>query len=245
MTDERPAFERVDSGVERRKRLGAFLRSKRAAARPESYQLPVHRRRRVPGLRREELALLVGISVTWYTQFESGAPITVSPAMLRRTADVLGLSALERAYLFSLAIDEMGIVPSVLSDLEILSGGRIVAETFEAEVAMVLRTHRALKSQIYSALLHDTVDELRPNLTEERCPIGYWLHDGLCGDARHSSYYNRAARIHAAFHREIDKVIDESRSGTRLSPERILTSPGRYVAASDALERTFSQWART
>jgi hypothetical protein len=62
-------------GAERRRRLGEFLRAKRATLAPDVFGLPVHRRRRVEGLRREELAALAGISVTWYTQLESGAAI--------------------------------------------------------------------------------------------------------------------------------------------------------------------------
>ena len=124
------------TSAERRSRLGDFLKTKRASIGPEMFALPLQRRRRVPGLRREELAFLAGMSVTWYTQLESGAPITVSTALLRRLSDTLGLSELERAYLFSLAIDELGIVSSVLGDLEVLAGSRIVAPSLSDELAM-------------------------------------------------------------------------------------------------------------
>lgn len=229
--------------AERRRRLGEFLRRKRSSIAPSSFDLPVNRRRRVAGLRREEVALLAGMSVAWYTQLESGAEITVSPAVLRRVSDVLGLSRLERAYLFTLAIDEMSVVNVVVPELRILSGSRIAGETFEDEIAMVLRVHRALKTQIYSALVHGTLDDLLPNLDEARCPIGFWLHDDLAPALRGTPQYTRAARIHAAFHREIDRLVSAGQSGDARPIESMLATPSRYGLASAALERAFSGWA--
>jgi transcriptional regulator with XRE-family HTH domain len=226
----------------RRQRLGAFLRGKRAALAPDRFDLPVFRRRRVPGLRREEMALLVGISVAWYTQLESGAPISVSPALIRRIAEILELSPLERAYVFTLAFEEMGAVDTVLPEFELLAGARIAAETFDDEIALVLRAHRSLKIQIYAALMHGTIDMLVPYLDEARCPIGLWLHDDLALSRRRDAQYNRAARIHAAFHREIDKVVEAGRTGYAPQVERLIVAQSRYVIASAALERTFSDW---
>ncbi|HZH56951.1 helix-turn-helix domain-containing protein [Yanghanlia caeni] len=87
----------------RRKALGDFLRSARARVQPESVGLPAGQRRRTPGLRREEVAQLCGISTTWYTWIEQGRPVTVSPAVLARLAGVLRLQRAERQYLFELA----------------------------------------------------------------------------------------------------------------------------------------------
>ena len=91
---------------ERKEALRSFVVERRAQLRPEDVGLPRLGRRRVEGLRREEVASLVGVSVAWYTQFETGA-IRVSPRMLDLVAKVLKLSDDERLYLFSLAIDEM------------------------------------------------------------------------------------------------------------------------------------------
>lgn len=230
------------NGSERRNRLGDFLKAKRAQVQPAEFALPVHRRRRVAGLRREEIAMLAGISVTWYTQLEAGAPITVSPALLRRLSDVLRLSGLERAFLFSLAIDDMAIVTSVLSDLETLAGSHICASHLQDEIAMALRTHRSLKSQIYGALLHGTVAELRPHLDEQRCPIGSWLHDDLAKGYRRTTHYERAARIHAAFHHEIERVVEARLAGGAACAEQLIAAPSRYVRASAALEHAFTAW---
>ena len=72
-------------------------------ARPAASGLPAGRRRRTPGLRREEVAQLCGLSVTWYTWIEQGREISLSPAALARLAAALRLDRAERAYLFELA----------------------------------------------------------------------------------------------------------------------------------------------
>ena len=83
--------------------LGDFLRAHRERMAPEAVGLPAGIRRRTPGLRREELAMLCGISLTWYTWMEQGRDISVSPTALARLATVLRLNQAERAYLFDLA----------------------------------------------------------------------------------------------------------------------------------------------
>jgi len=226
----------------RRVRLAEFLKAKRAQAQPADFDLPAFGRRRVQGLRREEVALLAGMSVTWYTQLESGAPITVSPALLQRLAGVLRLSELERAFLFSLAIDEMGVVSSVLADVSVLPGTRIAAETFAGEVALVLHTHRSLKTQIYGALVHGATSSLRPLLDEQQCPIGIWLHDDLDPAARRSPHYEAAARAHTAFHHEIHRVVEAGLAGASACVEQLVAAPGSYAATSHELERAFARW---
>lgn len=94
---------RDDAGSTRRKALGDFLRSARGRVQPEAVGLPSGTRRRTPGLRREELAQLCDISVTWYTWIEQGRDVSVSAAVWARLATVLRLSRAERHYLFDLA----------------------------------------------------------------------------------------------------------------------------------------------
>ncbi|MCI3271225.1 helix-turn-helix transcriptional regulator [Streptomyces cylindrosporus] len=86
-----------------RKALGAFLRSRRERADPEGTGLPPGGRRRTPGLRREEVSLLSGVSLTWYTWLEQGRDINVSPQILLALARALQLDEVERAHLFRLA----------------------------------------------------------------------------------------------------------------------------------------------
>lgn len=87
----------------RRRALGDFLRSVRARVTPDSVGLPPGHRRRTPGLRREEVAQLCGISVTWYTWIEQGRDVSVSASVWARLANVLHLTRAERHYLFELA----------------------------------------------------------------------------------------------------------------------------------------------
>ncbi|MWV43627.1 helix-turn-helix domain-containing protein [Paenibacillus sp. HJL G12] len=85
--------------------LSAFLTSQRAKIQPESVGLPPGGRRRTPGLRREEVAQLAGVSSTWYTWLEQGRDINVSSSVLDCIASALQLTADERKYLFSLAME--------------------------------------------------------------------------------------------------------------------------------------------
>ncbi|MFB7949676.1 helix-turn-helix domain-containing protein [Kitasatospora phosalacinea] len=84
--------------------LGEFLRNRRARLRPEDAGLtPYPGRRRVPGLRREELALLAGVSVTYYTRLEQGHSANASDGVLDALARALRLTPDERAHLYDLA----------------------------------------------------------------------------------------------------------------------------------------------
>ncbi|GGQ06616.1 DNA-binding protein [Streptomyces mutabilis] len=83
--------------------LGAFLRSRRERIRPSDVGLPAGPRRRVPGLRREEVAQLAGASVDYYNELERGAGSQPSEQMIAALARALRLSADERDYLYRLA----------------------------------------------------------------------------------------------------------------------------------------------
>jgi transcriptional regulator with XRE-family HTH domain len=88
----------------RRQELSDFLRTRRARISPVEAGLPAGQRRRTPGLRREEVAQLAGVSVTWYTWLEQRRPIAVSASVLESLARVLRLSSIERTELFQLAL---------------------------------------------------------------------------------------------------------------------------------------------
>jgi len=87
----------------RRKELAAFLRSRRERVTPEQVGLPQYGRRRTPGLRREEVAQLAGVGITWYTWLEQGRDINASPQVLDAVARTLMLDGQERSHLFTLA----------------------------------------------------------------------------------------------------------------------------------------------
>ncbi|MFB8179544.1 helix-turn-helix transcriptional regulator [Streptomyces sp. NPDC055966] len=88
---------------DRRRQLSEFLRSRRERLTPDEVGLPRTGRRRTPGLRREELALLAGISATWYTYLEQGREIGVSEQVLNALAAALRLDRHERDHLLQLA----------------------------------------------------------------------------------------------------------------------------------------------
>ncbi|GLU35412.1 helix-turn-helix transcriptional regulator [Trinickia caryophylli] len=83
--------------------LGEFIRAHRERLSPLAVGLPPGPRRRTPGLRREEVAQLCGVSPTWYTWIEQGRPVSASADALARIAVALQLTRAERGYLFELA----------------------------------------------------------------------------------------------------------------------------------------------
>ena len=86
----------------RRRQSGAFLRSRRERLMPSDVGLPDGFRRRTPGLRREEVALLAGVGATWYTWLEQGRDVQPSAEVLSALADALRLDAAERRHLYIL-----------------------------------------------------------------------------------------------------------------------------------------------
>ncbi|MFE2280185.1 helix-turn-helix transcriptional regulator [Streptomyces sp. NPDC059454] len=93
----------ADMGSVKHTELGAFLRSRRDRIRPGDVGLPAGPRRRVPGLRRDEVAQLAGASVDYYNELERGAGSQPSEQMIAALARALRLTADERDYLYRLA----------------------------------------------------------------------------------------------------------------------------------------------
>jgi len=91
----------------RRREFAAFLRSRRERISPDEVGIRPTERRRTPGLRREEVAELAAVGVTWYTWLEQGRRVRASAQVLRAISDALLLDPAERAYLFTLA----GVAP--------------------------------------------------------------------------------------------------------------------------------------
>ncbi len=95
-----------------RRQLGEFLRNRRERIEPADVGLPPGLRRRTRGLRREEVAVLSGLSPTWYTYLEQGRDINPSSQVLDSLAQVLKLSDDERQYLHSLVTPHEPPTPS-------------------------------------------------------------------------------------------------------------------------------------
>lgn len=93
----------MDNERHRYKELGDFLKTRRAKIMPSQVGLSSVSRRRTPGLRREEVAQLAGVGVTWYTWLEQGRDIHVSTQVIESLSRVLMLDRQERIYLHLLA----------------------------------------------------------------------------------------------------------------------------------------------
>jgi transcriptional regulator with XRE-family HTH domain len=98
--------EIAGSGQLRRDELADFLRTRRAALKPEDVALPSGGRRRTPGLRREEVAQLAGMGATWYTWLEQGRDVRASLDVLESLARALRLDQAERNHLILLGRGE-------------------------------------------------------------------------------------------------------------------------------------------
>jgi transcriptional regulator with XRE-family HTH domain len=96
------------SDADRASLLGGYLRARRALVTPEQAGLPAGANRRVPGLRREEVAMLAGISADYYLRLERGRDKNPSPQVLGSLARVLRLDGLEQEYLLSLVTPRPG-----------------------------------------------------------------------------------------------------------------------------------------
>ncbi len=99
--------------------LGDFLRTRRARLMPEDVGLLRGSRRKTPGLRRAEVAQMVGVSVDWYTWLEQGRSITPSTQVLERLVQTLRLDVNERSHLFLLAHQQPP--PALLLEPEVVS----------------------------------------------------------------------------------------------------------------------------
>lgn len=123
------------SEQQRRKELADFLRTRRSRLTPAQVGLSTGSRRRVPGLRREEVAELADIGVTWYTWLEQARPVNVSVQTLEQIAQALQLDAQEQEYLFLLA-GQSPVLSSASSEL-VTASMRQVLESLEPNPAYI------------------------------------------------------------------------------------------------------------
>ncbi|MFC0597352.1 helix-turn-helix transcriptional regulator [Streptomyces palmae] len=120
--------------------LGDFLRSRRARIQPAQVGLPDHGRRRVPGLRREEVAQLAGVSVDYYIRLEQGRGRSVSDAVLDAIGRVLRLDDTEREYLRAVARPAAAHRASVAGQppAKVRPGLRLLLDTMDRAPAFIL-----------------------------------------------------------------------------------------------------------
>lgn len=124
------------SSNEQRRELGLFLFSRRARLKPADFGLPPGARR-TPGLRREELALLAGVSVSWYTWLEQGRDIKPSTAALQRLSRVFNLDSVESAHLLALGART---APSIATKGEVSDGLKLLVREMNPIPAYVRNT---------------------------------------------------------------------------------------------------------
>ncbi|MFB6875183.1 helix-turn-helix transcriptional regulator [Streptomyces sp. NPDC056323] len=117
--------------------LGDFLRSRRARIQPEDVGLQAYGRRRVPGLRREEVAQLAGVSVDYYIRLEQGRGPSVSDAVLDAIARVLRLDETEHTYLRTVARPRAG-ASAPASSQRVRPGLRLVLDSLAGAPAFIL-----------------------------------------------------------------------------------------------------------
>jgi transcriptional regulator with XRE-family HTH domain len=148
--------------VDTKKEIREFLTSRRARITPDQVDLPVYGdNRRVPGLRREEVALLAGVSVDYYTRLERGNLSGVSESVLEALARALQLDEAERAHLFDLARaagptsrtrrrpKKQRVRPSVQHTLDAITGAPAVVVNGRLDILAANHLGRALYSEMY------------------------------------------------------------------------------------------------
>jgi transcriptional regulator with XRE-family HTH domain len=148
--------------VDTRSEIREFLTSRRAKIKPGDVGLPEYGSRRVPGLRREEVAVLAGVSVPYYTRLERGDINGVSESVLEALARALQLDEAERAHLFDLARaaqptgalqrrrqTKQRVRPAVQQILDVMTGAAAFVRTDRLDILGGNRLGYALYSKMF------------------------------------------------------------------------------------------------
>ncbi len=129
----------AERSSEQRRAFGEFVRAHRERVTPAAIGLPAGKRRRTPGLRREEVAQLCGLSTTWFTWIEQGRDVSISANALARLSVALRLDRAERAYLFDLAgkrdpeqgkAETGNISPALAACVEVIAAPAYILDRF-------------------------------------------------------------------------------------------------------------------
>ncbi|MFI6588119.1 helix-turn-helix transcriptional regulator [Embleya sp. NPDC050493] len=201
-----------------RAELGAFLRSRRERITPDQVGIPVGRRRRTPGLRREEVAQLSGVGVTWYTWLEQGRPINVSAQVIAGIARTLRLDAVESEH-----VKRLACVPSTATlraENAVDADTRVLLDDFATLPAVVMNerydvlAYNELYARVFPAMVacprgrRNMIWEL---FTRPECcnPFHEWLQEcqGVVGVLRGTYARNIGDPVWTAF---IDELVEAS-----------------------------------
>ena len=181
LVEARPAPRASGTGAAaaRRAELRDFLRTRRARLSPADVGLPDAGRRRTPGLRREEVAVLAGVGASWYQWLEQGRDIQVSPQVLDAVARVLLLSSAERRHLYALA----GLNPPAA---EVDGDARGVGEGLMRLLDSWLPCPAHVMDQYWNCVMYNEASAIvlgmRPD-TPQNCLVTYFTDDLYRGRA--------------------------------------------------------------
>ncbi|WP_344789954.1 helix-turn-helix transcriptional regulator [Gryllotalpicola daejeonensis] len=205
-----------------RNELGSFLRSRRERITPDQVGLPAGGRRRTPGLRREEVAMLAGVGVTWYTWLEQGRDISPSPGVLDAIARALRLDSDEREHLWLLAVGRGAGEPDP-------SGG-VVTEGHLALLAGLMPTPACIQTDKFDILASNAsyrflIDDLdKGSVADRNCMVRAFLDPVWA--AAYPDYEEATARMVARLRSALPRHLDDP-SWTALV-ERMRTESPRF-----------------
>jgi transcriptional regulator with XRE-family HTH domain len=204
--------------VDTKKEIQEFLTSRRAAVTPAQAGLPTYGARRVPGLRREEVAVLAGVSVPYYTRLERGELSGVSEGVLEALAGALRLDDAERTHLFDLAraaqptaaprrrrSPKTRIRPEIQWTLDAITGAAAYVGNDRLDILAANQLGRALFSELYAA-------PTRPANFARFCfldPRAETFYPDWDGAARTTAEILRAAAGRDAHDRELSDLVGE------------------------------------
>ena len=184
---------RTLTAVDRTNDISEFLTSRRAKVTPEQAGLPSYGKRRVPGLRREEVASLAGVSVEYYKRLERGNLSGVSDMVLEALARALRLDDAERAHLFDLARAAGPATPTRRSAAQPRVRPSVQRIVDAMPLPAYLRDHRrdilvanTLAEALYSELFRDPVRPVNPArfiFLNPRAHDFFLDWDGIANDA--------------------------------------------------------------
>ncbi|MFF2895638.1 helix-turn-helix transcriptional regulator [Streptomyces sp. NPDC057966] len=189
---------------QRRAELADFLRTRRVALQPEEVGLPTRSSRRTPGLRREDVADLAGISACWYTRLEQARDIRVSDHVLNSLAEALRLNAEERDHLLALASEDVrssarvptdGVPPALQRILDsqhphpalalgprfnILAWNQARTDVY-GDLTEIPAEHRHMLWLFFGGYMHELIQNweqcARSALAEFRAATGLYVHE--------------------------------------------------------------------
>ena len=226
----------------RRDELAAFLRTRRSRIQPSDVGLAAGSRRRTPGLRREEVAQLAGVGVTWYTWLEQGRPIHVSVQVLEAIARVLRLDPAERAHLMLLAeVPGASTDPASCADCPVPSAVQ--------EILDGLRYPASVVTEMFDVLAwNDAYAAIFPSMTaapagERNTLFALLTRPPCCNpvENRAESIRGMVAQLRSAYGRHVDDPVWTAfvQRMSALSPEFVTAWNSQDVARNVRYHKVF------